>query len=166
VNCIHIVAAAENGAIGKDNRLLWRLPTDMKFFREKTTSHCVLTGRKNYESIPPQFRPLPDRTNIVVTREENYVAAGAIVVSTIEKGIEYAKQAGETDLYIIGGGEIYAQTQALINRIYLTRVHASFEADTFYPSPNPTIWQEVWREEHLQNEKHAHAFTFLCYEKI
>lgn len=165
MNIIHIVAAAENQAIGKNNRLLWRLPVDMKFFREKTTGHCVLTGRKNYESIPANFRPLPERTNIVVTRQNNYKADGAFVVESIEKGIDLAADRGETDLYIIGGGEIYKQTMHLINRIYLTRVHTILEADTFYPHLDPTVWRETWREEHPADEKHMFSFTISCYEK-
>ena len=87
-----IVAVAENNVIGKNNALVWHLPDDMKYFKEKTKGHCIITGRKNYESIPEKFRPLPGRTNIVVTRQKNYSAPGAIVVGTIEKAIETAKQ--------------------------------------------------------------------------
>jgi dihydrofolate reductase len=160
-----IVAAAENNAIGKDNRLIWRLPDDMKFFKEKTTGHCVVTGRKNYESIPENFRPLPDRTNIVVTRQKGYEAPGAIVVNTLEDAIAQAISLGETELFIIGGGEIYRQSLSLANTVWLTRVHHTFEADTFFPTLDPLFWQETEREEHAADEKHVYGFTFLKYER-
>jgi dihydrofolate reductase len=161
----HIVAAAENGAIGKDNRLLWRLPDDMKFFKEQTSGHCVVTGRRNYESIPVNFRPLPGRTNIVVTRQDGYEAPGAHVVQSIEAAVEMARSLGETELFIIGGGEIYAQTRHFATRIWLTRVHTEMEADTFYPAPDETLWHKVSETRHEADEKHAWAFTFICYEK-
>jgi dihydrofolate reductase len=161
----HIVAAAENGAIGKDNRLLWRLPDDMKFFKDKTSGHCIVTGRRNYESIPPGFRPLPGRTNIVVTRNISYDAPGAHVVTSIAAAVELAKNLGETELFIIGGGEIYAQTADIATRIYITRVHTEIEADTFYVGPDTAKWKLVWEEQHPANEKHAFPFTFCCYEK-
>ena len=160
-----IVAAAENNAIGKDNRLLWRLPDDMKFFKEKTTGHCIVTGRKNYESIPDKFRPLPERTNIVVTRQRNYQAPGAIVVNSLEDAITKAMALGETELCIIGGGEIYRQALPLTNTVWLTRVHHAFDAHTFFPSLDPLFWEETWREEHPADEKHIYAFTFLKYER-
>jgi dihydrofolate reductase len=160
-----IVAAAENNAIGKDNRLLWRLPEDMKFFKEKTSNHCVITGRKNYESIPEKFRPLPGRTNIVVTRQEKYEAPGAIVVSDIAAALQRAKELGEEEVFIIGGGEIYQQTISIADVIWLTRVHHSFDALTFFPQLDESLWKEVWREEHAVNEKHDYAFTFLKYER-
>jgi dihydrofolate reductase len=160
-----IVAAAENNAIGKDNRLIWRLPEDMKFFREKTVGFCVVTGRKNYESIPEKFRPLPERTNIVVTRQKNYEAPNAVVVSSLEDAIAFAIKCGEEELFIIGGGEIYRQALPLAETIWLTRVHHSFEADTFFPSLDPLNWECTWQEEHTTDEKHAHAFTFMKYER-
>lgn len=163
---VAVVAVAENNAIGKDNRLLWRLPNDMKFFKEQTTGHCVVTGRKNYESIPEKFRPLPDRTNIVVTRQADYSAPGAVVVPSIEAAIEFAKSRGEDRLCIIGGGEIYKQTLKITDEILYTKVHHSFVADTFFPVPDPALWNETWREEHKADEKHAYDFTFIRYERI
>ncbi len=160
-----IVAAAENNAIGKDNRLLWRLPEDMKFFKEKTSGHCVITGRKNYESIPEKFRPLPDRINIIVTRQKNYEAPGAFVVATIDDALELARSKNEADVFIIGGGEIYAQTISIADVIWLTRVHHTFDAHTFFPELNMQHWKETWREEFPINEKHIYAFTILKYEK-
>ncbi|GAB4147103.1 MAG: dihydrofolate reductase [Bacteroidia bacterium] len=161
-----IVAAAENNAIGKDNRLLWRLPNDMKFFKEKTEGHCVITGRRNYESIPEKFRPLPGRTNIIVTRQTDYPAPGAVVKGSIEEALEYCRDQGEQEAFIIGGGEIYLQSMDIADTLYITRVHASYDADTFFPDVDQKIWKEVWREEHAADEKHAVAFTFLKYEKL
>jgi dihydrofolate reductase len=160
---IQIVAVAENQAIGKDNRLLWRLPNDMKFFKDHTEGHCVVTGRRNYESIPEKFRPLPLRTNIVVTRQENYSAPGAIVVTTIEAAVAEANKLGEDRLYIIGGGEIYKQTLDMSDEILFTRVHHNFDADTFFPALDMNDWKEDWREEHAADEKHAYAYTFYRY---
>lgn len=159
-----IVAAAENNAIGKDNRLLWRLPDDMKFFKEKTEGHCVITGRRNYESIPEKFRPLPHRTNIVVTRQADYAAPGALVVGSLDAGISVAREQGETVCYIIGGGEIYLQAMDMANSIWLTRVYAVLEADTFFPELGGE-WREVERISHAADEKHAYAFDFIRYEK-
>ncbi len=161
-----IVAAAENNAIGKDNRLIWRLPDDMKFFKEKTVGHCIVTGRKNYESIPDKFRPLPERTNIVVTRSKNYEAPGAVVVHTLKEAIAKGKELNETDLCIIGGGEIYKEFMHCTDVIWLTRVHHEFEAHTFFPVLDSTVWKITWREEHQADEKHIYAFTFLKYERI
>ena len=162
-----VVAAAENNAIGKNNRLIWRLPDDMKFFKEKTIGHCIVTGRKNYDSIPDKFRPLPNRTNIVVTRDKNYSAPGAIVVYSVEEAIAKAKSLGETDLCIIGGGEIYREALPLTDVIWLTRVHATFpDAHTFFPHLDESKWQKTWSEHHDADDKHEYAFSFMRYEKI
>ena len=161
-----IVAASENNAIGKDNRLIWRLPIDMKFFKDKTVGHCVVTGRKNYESIPDKFRPLPERTNIVVTRSKNYHAPGALVVHSLEEAIVKAKELNEVELCIIGGGEIYREALKFTDIIWLTRVHHEFEAHTFFPVLDAKEWQISWQEKHPSEEKHAFAYTFLKYERI
>jgi dihydrofolate reductase len=161
-----IVAASENNAIGKNNRLIWRLPDDMKFFREKTAGHCVVTGRKNYESIPDNFRPLPGRTNIVVTRSRNYEAKGAVVVHSFQDAVNYAKEMGEEELYIIGGGEIYREALPVTDTIWLTRVHHSFgDAHTFIP-PLGEEWKCTYEEKHPADEKHLYPFTFFRYERI
>lgn len=160
-----IVAAAENNVIGKDNRLIWRLPLDMKFFKEKTTGHCVVTGRRNYESIPPNFRPLPGRTNIVVTRQAGYDAPGAVVVHSIDAAVEIAESQHETELFIIGGGEIYSQALPLCDAVLLTRVHAQPDGDAFFPAMDPGVWELHWSEQHPADEKHAYAFTFQEWHK-
>lgn len=153
-----IVAAAENHVIGKSNRLIWRLPDDIKFFKEMTEGHCVITGRKNYESIPEKFRPLPKRTNIVVTRQPQYPAPGAQVVDSIEKGLEFAKSRNETECFIIGGGEIYRQCLADADRVLLTRVHASPDGDTSFVFMGDGFHLKS-EEKHPADDKHEFAFT-------
>lgn len=125
-----------------------------------------MTGRKNYESIPDNFRPLPDRTNIVVTRKMNYDAPGAIVVHSLEEAITKAKELNESDLFIIGGGEIYREALPYTDVIWLTRVHEEFEAHTFFPALDTSQWKITWVEKHFPDEKHIFAFTFLKYERI
>jgi len=160
-----IVAVAQNQVIGKDNQLIWRLPADMKYFKDITESHCIITGRKNYESIPEKFRPLINRTNIVITRQKNYSASGAIVVHTIEDALEIARQKNENEVFIIGGGEIFKQTMDIIDRIYLTEVHSTFEGDAYFPIVDTSIWKEVSRKEMPTDEKHKYAYTFCVLEK-
>jgi dihydrofolate reductase len=156
-----IVAIAENNAIGKNNQLLWHLPADMKIFKEKTIGHCVITGRKNYESIPEKFRPLPNRTNIVITRQKNYQAPGAIVVSSLQEAIEKAKAISDDEIFIIGGGEIYAQSLSLADKIYLTKVHHTFDADTFFPELNLNDWVIVSSKNYSADDKNKYPFTFM-----
>lgn len=155
-----IVAVAENNVIGKNNTLIWSLPADMKFFKEKTKGHVIITGRKNYESIPEKFRPLPDRTNIVITRQTDYKAPGAIVVPSIEAAMQYVKQHhANEEVFIIGGAEIYKQTIAACYKIYLTRVHHSFEGDAFFPELTAD-WKLTHQENILPDEKNKYPFTF------
>lgn len=132
-----IAAVSKNGVIGKDNKLPWHLPEDMKFFKDTTTGHCVITGRKNYESIPAKFRPLKDRTNIVVTRQEGYAAEGAVVVQSIEAAIEAAKKTGDEEIFIIGGADVYRQCMGLADRMYITSIEQEFEGDVFFPEIGP-----------------------------
>ena len=160
-----IVAVAENNVIGKNNTLIWHLPADMKFFKEKTTGHCVITGRKNYESIPEKFRPLPNRTNIVITRQKGYHAPGAIVVGSIEEAIEKAKQTGDDEIFIIGGAEIYRQCMNLADVIYLTHIHHNFDGDAFFPEIDHEKWQETSKQVGIVDEKNKFEHTFLKFEK-
>jgi dihydrofolate reductase len=161
-----IVAVASNNAIGKNNQLMWRLPADMKYFKDITEGHCIITGRKNYESIPTNFRPLINRTNIVVTHQKNYSAPGAIVVNTIEDAVEIARKKGETELFIIGGAEIYKQTMAITDKIYLTEVHHSFDGDAYFPVIDKNHWKEISRKEMPIDEKHKYAYAFCVLQKI
>jgi len=161
-----IVAMAKNRVIGRDSDLPWRLPDDMKFFQRTTTGHHVITGRKNYETIPPKYRPLKDRVNIVVTRNSNYTAPGAVVVHSLKAALELAHDAGEKEVFIIGGGQIYLEAleKKLVDRIYLTEVEAEVEGDTLFPMIDTADWNEVSRSYHAPDERHAHGFSFVVLE--
>ena len=156
-----IAAAASNDALGKDNKLIWHLSKDLQHFKTLTNGHAVIMGRKTFESMP---RALPNRTNIVITRQSDYQAENITVTSSLSEALTLAKD--DPRPFIIGGGEIYKEAMNIADEIELTRVHADFDADTFFPEINSHQWKEVWREEHAADEKHAHAFTFLRYQKI
>jgi len=160
-----IAAVAENRVIGKDNALIWRLPRDTRFFVETTKGHHVLTGRRNYESIPVKYRPLKNRTNIVVTKQRSYKAPGAEVVFSLEQGIEMARKRGETELFVIGGGQIYRQALELSDRLYITEIKASFEGDAFFPRYNQSNWTEVSRLKNFPDDQHPYQFDFVVYQK-
>ncbi|MCA0154153.1 dihydrofolate reductase [Winogradskyella vincentii] len=155
-----IVAAGENNAIGKDNDLIWHLSNDLKRFKKLTNGHHIIMGRKTFESFP---KPLPNRTHIVITRQEDYKAPeGVIIVNSLEDAIDAAKN--DDQPFIIGGGEIYKQSISLADKLEITRVHATFDnADTFFPEIDKSIWKEVSRILHDADEKHAHAFSFVTY---
>ena len=160
-----IAALTENRVIGKNNDLPWHLPDDMKYFMQTTKGHHVIMGRKNYDSIPEKFRPLPNRTNIVVTRQKNFTAPDCTIVYAIETGLEVAKLAGETEVFIIGGSEIYNQGFPLANRLYLTEIRARIEGDTYFPEFNKNQWKEVSRTHHLSDERHKFPFDFVVFER-
>ena len=159
-NITIIAAAAENNVIGKNNNLIWHLSDDLKHFKSLTKGHHVIMGRKTFESIP---KALPNRTNVVITRQKNYFAEGAIVVNSIESALAICLD--DNRPFIIGGGEIYRQAMALADCIELTRVHENFEGDTFFPNIDNVVWQEVWRENHDKDDKHNYAFSFIRYKK-
>ena len=161
-----IVAVSENGVIGKDNDLIWHLPKDMKFFKETTLGHHVIMGRKNFESIPHKYRPLNDRTNIVITRQLGFKAEGCIVVNSVVAALDIAKNNGDTEPFIIGGGQIYkiALEQNLVDRIYLTKIHHNFDGDTFFPELN-SEWKEINRQDCFSDEKHKYDYSFIVLEK-
>ena len=160
-----IVAVGSNNAIGKNNSLIWHLPADMKFFKEKTSGHCIITGRKNYESIPEKFRPLVNRTNIIITRQKNYQAPGTTITGSIEEAITKAEQTGDNEIFIIGGGDIFSQSLHLADTIYLTKIEEAFDADVFFPELDPNQWKEVSRVKGTKDEKNKYDFTFLVYER-
>lgn len=161
-----IAAIAENNVIGKDNALIWHLPVDMKYFKEITTGHCVITGRKNYESIPEKFRPLPNRTNIIITRQKNFQATGAIVAGSIEEALEKAKQTGAGEIFIIGGEEIYRQSIDLADKLYITKIYHSFMGDVYFPLIKPEEWKETERKKGVVDEKNKYEHDFIIYKKI
>lgn len=155
-----VVAISDNRGIGAKGDLLWHLPADMKRFKEITYGHHVLMGRKTYESIPEKFRPLPGRVNIIVTRQQNYLAPGCKVVSSVQEGVDFARECGEQELMVIGGAEIYRQCLPITDKIYLTTVHHLFEkADAFFPQIN-TDWQNISETTYAADEKHAYRYTF------
>ncbi|WP_257667684.1 dihydrofolate reductase [Parapedobacter tibetensis] len=156
-----IVAAAENNAIGKDNELLWHLPNDLKFFKQTTTGHPIIMGRKTFDSVG---KPLPHRRNIIITRQPDYVIEGAEVVQSLEEAVACCK--GRTEVFIVGGAEIYRQALPLVSRVYLTRVHASMEGDRYFPELDENEWVLVSSESHLPDERHAHGYTFMVYERM
>jgi len=154
-----IVAIAKNNAIGKDNKLLWYLPNDLKHFKEVTTGHTVIMGRKTFDSVG---KPLPKRRNIVVTRQPITIE-GCEVVDSIEAAL--ALCAGEEEVFIVGGAEIYRQALHLTNRIYLTRVDQDFDGDTFFPEPDPKDWEEKEREDFEPDEKNKYRYSFITLER-
>ena len=157
-----IVAAGEDNAIGKDNSLIWHLSDDLKHFKSLTSGHHIIMGRKTFESFP---KPLPNRTHIVITRQQNYkVPSDVIVVNSLDDALDAARN--DKQPFIIGGGEIYKQAMPLADKLEITRVHSTFEnADTFFPEIDKNNWQEVSRITHDADDKHAHAFSFITYLK-
>ncbi len=157
-----IVAAGENNEIGKDNKLIWHLSDDLKRFKKLTSGHHIIMGRKTFESFP---KPLPNRTHIVISRQENYSAPeGVIVVNSIEEAIKKTQNASQA--YVIGGGEIYKQALPFTSKIELTRVHHTFDADTFFPEIDLKLWKETRNEFHKKDKDHAYEFSFLTYELL
>lgn len=150
-----VVAIAENNAIGKDNQLLWHLPADLKHFKQITTSHTIIMGRKTYDSIG---KPLPNRRNIVITRNEGLQIPGTEVTGNIEDAL--ALCTGEEEVFIIGGAELYRSTMDIVDRIYLTMVHEHYVADAFFPEIDFSRWEETNVEKHLPDEKNRVAYTF------
>lgn len=161
-----IVAVSENDVIGKDNDLIWSLPKDMEYFKDTTQGHFVIMGRKNFESIPHKFRPLPNRTNVVVTRQMSYQAEGCIVVHTLEDALKKSKEGSDSEPFIIGGGEIYqlALNKGLVDRIYLTRIHHKFDGDTFFPKLG-NEWKLISSEAHQKDDKHQWDYDFQIFIK-
>jgi dihydrofolate reductase len=154
-----IVAIAKNNAIGKDNKLLWYLPNDLKHFKDVTTGHTVIMGRKTYESVG---KPLPKRRNIVVTRQAISIE-GCEVVPSIEAAL--ALCADEEEVFIVGGAEIYRQSVPLTDRIYLTKVDQDFDGDTFFPELNAAEWKETERENFEPDDKNKLKYSFITLER-
>jgi len=155
-----VVAIASNYAIGKDNQLLWHLPKDLKHFKDITAGGTVIMGRKTFDSVG---KPLPKRRNIVITRKPVSIE-GCEVVGSIDAALALCKT--EEEVFIVGGAEIYRQTMPLVNRIYLTIVHHSFDADTFFPEIDYKQWKELEREDHEADEKHQFRYSFITLERV
>lgn len=152
-----VVAVAENNVIGKDNQLIWHLPADLRFFKNLTMGHPIIMGRKTYESIG---KPLPGRTTVIITRQQDFEAPGCIVVNSIDEAIAKA-QTIDQDVYIIGGAEIYKQALAKTDTIYLTRVHHTFDGDTFFPELDGADWEVTSEEKHEPDEKNKYSYSFI-----
>lgn len=157
-----IVAASENNAIGKDNQLLWNLPNDLKFFKNKTWGMTVLMGRKTFEAVN---KILPGRVNIVITKQENWKAENVWVAKDLEDALKQAATTNCKEIFIIGGGEIYKQSMAVADRIYMTRVHAVLEGDTYFPVIDEAIWKLTENIDFAADEKHAYAYSFQTWDK-
>ncbi|WP_428656241.1 dihydrofolate reductase [Runella sp.] len=153
-----IVAAAQNGVIGHDNQLIWHLPDDLKQFKRLTTGHPIIMGRKTFDSIG---KPLPNRTSIVITRSTDWQSEGVIVVNSVEKAVEAARETETNEAFVIGGAEIYALTLPVADKIYLTEVKADFEGDARFMIPHKEEWKEISRVPHATDEKHTIAFDFV-----
>lgn len=158
-----IAAATENNVIGRDNDLPWKLPDDMKHFVKTTKGHHILMGRKNLESFG---RLLPNRTNLVLTRDQGYKFEGAKIFADLDTAINFAKVDGEEELMVIGGGEIYKQCIPFADKIYLTRIHTEIEGDTYFPELDLYTWHLSSSEFHPADEKHAFSFSIQTFERI
>ena len=154
-----VVAIAENYAIGKNNQLLWHMPADLKHFKQITTGHTVIMGRKTFDSVG---KPLPNRRNIIVTRQDIRIE-GCEVVKSIDEALELC--GGEEEVFIVGGAEIYKLAMSKTDRIYLTIIHHSFDADTLFPEIDYMEWQETAREDHQPDEKNKFPYSFITLER-
>ncbi|WP_282069035.1 dihydrofolate reductase [Olleya namhaensis] len=160
-NLTMIVAAGENNEIGKNNDLIWHLRDDLKRFKALTSGHHIIMGRKTFESFP---KPLPNRTHIVISRQSDYkVPEGVIVVNNIEAAIALAKD--DAQPFIIGGGEIYKLAMPYASKLELTRVHSNFDADTFFPEIDLSVWKETANTFHTKDENHDFEFSFVTYQR-
>jgi dihydrofolate reductase len=159
-----IVAYSKNFAIGLDNKMLWRLSDDFKNYKKITTGHCLIMGRKTFESIG---NPLPNRTSIILTRDKNYkVPTGHYVVHSLEDGIAKAKELGESECFINGGAQIYKEAMNKVNRAYITTVDCRIEsADAFFPEVDFTTWNEIEGFTHSKDEKNEYSWEFKKYER-
>ena len=157
-----IAAVARNRAIGKDNRLLWHLPDDMRYFRETTRGKTVIMGRRTWESLPEKFRPLPGRTNIVVSHNPSYAVPGAWLATSLEQATAQANSE-ESEAFVIGGADLYQQALPVADRLYLTEITAEFAGDVFFPSFSPSEWQEVSRSPLFKHE--GLEYTFAVYRR-
>ncbi|MBW7838339.1 MAG: dihydrofolate reductase [Chitinophagaceae bacterium] len=158
----HIVAASENNIIGTGGGMAWNLPDDFRYFKNITWGFPIIMGRKTFESMASDLK---GRINIVVTGSSSWSAPGTTVVHSIEEGIKKAEEADTKEIFIIGGGKIFAETMPIVNRIYLTRVHAQIDGDTHYPTISTDEWKRVSSREHPADEKHKYAFTFEVWER-
>lgn len=157
-----IAAIAENNALGKNNQLIWHLPADLKRFKKTTLNHCVIMGRKTFESLG---KPLPNRTNTLITHDKNYKAEGCIVVNSLKEALQLALKEDENP-FILGGAEIYKQAMPFADKLDLTFVHHKFDADVFFPEIDKKIWKETSREDFKADEKNKYNYSFVTFERL
>jgi dihydrofolate reductase len=157
-----VVAMGLDNEIGADNQLLWHLPKDLKHFKEITTDHPIIMGRKTYESIG---KALPNRTNMVVSGKKDWFEEGILIVSSVKEAVKFAKKIDE-EVFIIGGGSIYEQTMEVTDKLEVTLVKAQLKADTFFPKINPKIWNKTSEICHEKDDKNEYDFCFQTYERI
>ena len=156
-----IVAISENKAIGKDNNLPWHLPLDLKHFKNLTLGHSIIMGRKTYESIG---KPLPGRTSIIITNNKTYTAEGCVIKHSLADALSHAQSIGDSEAFIIGGSSLFKEGLEKASKIYLTKVHAEVDGDTFFKF-DPTNWKETSSESHDVDTTHKFPFTFITLEK-
>ena len=164
-NISMIVAVSKNNVIGKNNSLAWHLPDDMNYFSNMTQGHSVIMGRKNWESIPKRFRPLPNRKNIVITRNTDFNEDKCEVVNSLEDAIKVSRNNDDEEIFIIGGGEIYKLGFDFIDKLYITEIKANIDGDTFFPTWDKNKWKEVSRIKHLSDDKHIYEFDYVIYKR-
>lgn len=157
-----IAAIAKNNALGKNNQLIWHLPADLKRFKKMTLNHVVIMGRKTFESLG---KPLPNRTNILITRDKNYKAEGCVVVNSLKEALETAAKEDENP-FILGGAEIYKQALPFTDKLDVTFVHHQFDADVFFPKIDKKIWKETSREDFKADENNKYDYSFVTFERI
>ena len=157
-----MAAIAANNALGKDNQLIWHLPADLKRFKKTTLNHAVIMGRKTYESLG---KPLPNRTNILITRDKNYKAEGCVVAKSLKEALKAALKVDENP-FILGGADIYTQAMPFADKLDITYVHHQFDADVFFPEIDKTIWKETSRENFKADENNKYDYSFVTFERI
>ncbi len=155
-----IAAVAANNALGKNNQLIWHIPADLKRFKKVTSNHHVIMGRKTYESLG---KPLPNRTNIIITHNKEYTVEGCVIVNSLQEAIEVVKE--DSNPFILGGAQIYKQALDFADKLDLTLVHHNFEADAFFPEIDLKIWKEISREDFKANEKNSYNYSFVTFIK-
>ncbi len=157
-----IVAVSLNNVIGKDNGLPWHMPTDMAYFKNTSRGHHIVTGRRNYEA---EGKALSGRINIVLTRNPDFQIGDGFVVHQLDEAIEIARKAGEDELFIVGGAEIYKLAMPVTYRIYLTRIYTQIAGDTFYPELDMHVWKQVSIDRRKADEKNPYDYDFIVYER-
>lgn len=162
-----IVAIDGNNAIGKNNDLLTSLPKDMKRFKDKTINNIVVMGRKTFDSFPDKYKPLPNRDNIIITRDKDYKMLGCKVVYSIEECLEYLNEKYQSkEIFIIGGGDIYKQFINIVDKMYVTHIDNIFQdANIYFPEIDKNNWEEIFTEKNLKDEQHKYNFNFVDYRK-